>query len=126
MAFKSYDLMIAVLPPDPDPCSEFTLGGPPPCPAFSEIPPAPNTPYCPDPPCPAFSEIPPDPPPCPGASLGGLPNRGYTGESALTALQIRLRETLQGTIPLRGTVESLRGKVERTETANSAVPAAQK
>jgi hypothetical protein len=43
MAFKAYDLMIAVSPPDPDPCSEFTLGGPP-YPAFSEIPPAPNTP----------------------------------------------------------------------------------
>jgi len=79
MAFKSYDLMIAVLPPDPDPCSEFSVGGPP-CPAFSEIPPVPNTHYCPD-------------PPCPGASLGGPPDDA--GESALAALQLQLRETLR-------------------------------
>jgi hypothetical protein len=83
MAFKAYDLMIAVSSPDPDPCSEFTLGGPP-CPAFSEIPPAPNTPHCPDSPCPA-------------ASLGGPPDSGDTSEGALAALQIQLRKTLRRT-----------------------------
>ncbi len=92
MAFNARDLMIAVLPPDS--CDEFTQGGPP-CPAFSEIPPAPNTPHCPPPPpCPAFSEI---PPPCPGASLGGPSEGGDTGESALAALRLQLREALPRT-----------------------------
>jgi len=88
MAFRTHDLMITLLPSDSDSCSEHTLGGPP-CPAFSEIPPAPDTPYCP--PCPAFSEIPPAPDTahCP---LGGP--LSDTGESALTVLQFQLREIL--------------------------------
>lgn len=87
MTFRTHQLMITLLPSDSD-CSGHTVGGPP-CPAFSEIPPAPDTPHCP--PCPAFSEIPPvpDTPHCP---LGGPPSD--TGESALTALQIQLREML--------------------------------
>ena len=79
MTFKARDLMIAVLPTDPDPCQEFTMGGPP-CPAFSDIPPAPNTPHC---------------PPCPGASLGGPPDSDDTGENALAALRFQLREILR-------------------------------
>jgi hypothetical protein len=85
MEFKVRELVIPVLS-DPDPCSEFTLGGPPPCPAFSDIPPAP--------PCPAFSDIPPAPDPCPGASLGGPVEVGGAGAGALAALQLQLRESL--------------------------------
>jgi hypothetical protein len=82
MVFKARELMIAVLP-DPDPCSEFTMGGPP-CPAFSDIPPAPNTPHCPD-------------PTCPGTSFGSPPDSGDTGQNALAALQLQLRERLSRT-----------------------------